>query len=203
MALYARQPFPDNHVPDSFLDKLVTNGMSREIMIPLALCATFPNVSSATASDSMINQSKKSPHSLPSIRSWHLAARASVYFFAGHSRHAANQRCGRILGKSPHSIPSHLLLPILPIHNLLFTSFPQFLHLDGLPLLLRKHPSPPPPPRHRRRPPSRRLPPGSLHPSPTNATASYPPLYVRLDHVVCGLLASHCACATDIDGVVL
>lgn len=26
MALYVRQPFPDNHVPDSFLDKLVTNG---------------------------------------------------------------------------------------------------------------------------------------------------------------------------------
>lgn len=41
MALYARQPFPDNHVPDSFLDKLVTNaGISRPELRYIFLRAT-------------------------------------------------------------------------------------------------------------------------------------------------------------------
>lgn len=40
MALYVRQPFPDNHVPASFLSKLVTNGaISRPALLPTILAA--------------------------------------------------------------------------------------------------------------------------------------------------------------------
>lgn len=40
MALYVRQPFPDNHVPASFLGKLVTNaGVSQPQLLPTVLAA--------------------------------------------------------------------------------------------------------------------------------------------------------------------
>ena len=40
MALYVQQPFPDNHVPASFLSKLVTNaGVSRPRLLPAVLGA--------------------------------------------------------------------------------------------------------------------------------------------------------------------
>ena len=40
MALYMRQPFPDNYVPESFLDKLVTNGMYLCVCVYVGRCVS-------------------------------------------------------------------------------------------------------------------------------------------------------------------